>query len=94
LLIDGAYLQIGVKEINQTMNTNFRMDKESKLKKLVAFFEVLVDHPLDKIVFVSSEDFAGMIKNEPVYVKLKKIGVILDIREYKFKSTNCSNCKV
>ena len=38
LLIDGAYLQIGVRDLNKNFETNFRLEKESKLKK---FFETL-----------------------------------------------------
>ena len=83
LLIDGAYLQIGIKDLNQASNTNFRLDKESKLKKLIAFLEQLVKHTFDKIIFVSAEDFNSMLKNESLYLKMKKIGVELDIRDFK-----------
>jgi hypothetical protein len=38
LLIDGAYLQIGIRDLNKSFDTNFRLEKESKLKK---FFETL-----------------------------------------------------
>jgi uncharacterized LabA/DUF88 family protein len=63
------------------------------LKKLIAFLEQLVRHAFDKIIFVSAEDFNSMLKNESLYVKMKKIGIELDIRDFKQKSSNCTNCK-
>ena len=43
----------------------------------------MVGHPIDKIVFVSADDYDGMTKNEVFYLKLQKIGVEIDMREYK-----------
>lgn len=42
---------------------------------------------------MSAEDYDGMTKNEFMYMKLQKLGVYLDIREYKYKSFFCGNCK-
>jgi uncharacterized LabA/DUF88 family protein len=93
LLIDGAYLQIGIRDLNKSFETNFRLEKESKLKKFFETLQILLGHPLDKILFVSADDYDGMIKNEVFYLRLQKIGVEIDMREYKKKSFNCSKCK-
>lgn len=53
----------------------------------------MLGHPLDKILFVSADDYDGMTKNEVFYLKLQKIGVEIDMREYKKKEFNCSKCK-
>ena len=45
------------------------------------------------MIFVSAEDYDGMTKNEFMYAKIQKLGVHLDIREYKYKSFFCGNCK-
>jgi len=43
---------------------------------------------------VSAEDYDGMTKNEGFYMKLQKLGVELDIREYKYKNFSCGKCHV
>lgn len=55
--------------------------------------QILVGHPHQKVVFVSAENYDGMTKNEAFYMKLQKVGVELDIREYKYKTYCCANCK-
>ena len=64
LIIDGAYLQIGVRDINAQSDTNFRLEKENKIKRFLQVLEAILQHTLDKIIFVSAEDYDGMTKNE------------------------------
>jgi hypothetical protein len=35
LIIDGSYLQIGIRELNTTYDTNFRIEREGPLKKFL-----------------------------------------------------------
>ena len=93
LLIDGAYLQIGIRDLNKLHDTNFRLEKESKLKKFFETLQILLGHPVDKILFVSADDYDGMTKNEVFYLKLQKLGVEIDMREYKQKTFTCTKCK-
>ena len=53
----------------------------------------MAGHPIDKIVFISADDYDGMTKNEVFYLKLQKIGVEIDMREFKQKTFTCGNCK-
>jgi len=51
----------------------------------------LTNNDIDKIVFVNSEDYDGMTRNEKLYKKLQEIGAEIDIREYKQRTTRCNN---
>ena len=35
LIIDGSYLQIGIRELNVNYETNFRLEREASLKKFI-----------------------------------------------------------
>jgi hypothetical protein len=70
LIIDGSYLQIGIRELNANYDTNFRLERETSLKKFFQFLEILVGHPHNKIVFVSAEDYDGMTRHESFYLKM------------------------
>jgi len=54
--------------------------------------QLLVGHAIDRIIFVSAEDYDGMTHNESFYLRLQNLGVEIDIREYKYKSYCCSKC--
>jgi uncharacterized LabA/DUF88 family protein len=79
--------------MNKIHETNLKLEKEVKLKYFFTCLQVMVGHPIDKIVFVSAEDYDGMTKNEVFYLKLQKIGVEIDMREYKQKTYTCGKCK-
>ena len=72
LIIDGAYFQIGISELNKQYGTNFRIENvETKFTKILAFMANLVHLPsFDKVVFVSAEDYDGMTRNEAFYLKI------------------------
>lgn len=82
-----------MKDLNASLGTNFRLEREAKLRKFLDTMQSLVGHELQKVIFVSAEDYDGMTKNEAFYLKLQKIGVELDIREYKYKNFCCGKCK-
>ena len=93
LIIDGAYMQIGIRSLNKSLETSLRLEKEAKLKHFLTCLQVMIGHPLDKILFVSADDYDGMTKNEVFYLKMQKIGVEIDMREYKKKNFTCGKCK-
>ena len=59
----------------------------------MATMQLLVGHAIDRIIFVSAEDYDGMTHNESFYLRLQNLGVEIDIREYKYKSYCCSKCQ-
>ena len=82
-------MQIGIRSLNKANETNLRLEKEAKLKQFFTCLQVMVGHPIDKILFVSADDYDRMTKNEVFYLKLQKIGVEIDMREYKQKAFTC-----
>lgn len=73
--------------------TKFRLEKSSKMLRFLHVMQAIVRHSIDRVIFISAEDYDGMTKMEPFYSRLQKVGVDLDIREYKYKSFQCGNCK-
>ena len=93
LIIDGAYAQIGLRDLNEAFQTKFRLSNSAKLLRFLHVLRAIFNQEIDRVIFVSAEDFDGMTKQESVYTRLGKSGVELDIREYKQKSYNCAKCK-
>lgn len=63
------------------------------MRRFINSLSILTGNTIDKIVFVNAEDYDGMTKNEKLYTKFQSIGAEIDIREYKFKTYHCSECK-
>ena len=86
-------MQIGIRDLNNAFDSKFKLHDSSKLLRFLHVLQEALKHPIDCIYFMSSEDYDGMTKNEQTYMKWQKVGVNLDVREYKYKSFNCSSCK-
>ena len=70
LLIDGAYMQIGMRDLNTAFETKFRLEKSSKLLRFLHVMQAIVRHSIDRVIFISAEDYDGMTKSEPFYSRL------------------------
>lgn len=92
LIIDGSYLQIGIKELCQQTDKRFSILQEKKMRQLLQGIETVIKRRLDKVIFVSAEDYDGVERNKSFFMKLQKIGVEIDIRDYKNKTVTCKDC--
>lgn len=56
LIIDGAYLQIGMNQLNQNNNYFLPLDHHSNFLVLINFLETIAKTKFDQIRFVTAED--------------------------------------
>jgi uncharacterized LabA/DUF88 family protein len=93
LIIDGAYLQIGLKDLL------FPIDSIGHFAAVLDLFENIAGHKFDQVRFVTSEDNDTWTKNCKFYEVMNreiahKRQILLDIRQYKQKSAKCRcGCK-
>ena len=62
---------------------------------MIRFFYILqqlTGHQFNRVEFFSAEDYEGFTRNEHLYRSLQSKGVMLDIRDYKFKNFICLQC--
>eukprot|EP00347_Sterkiella_histriomuscorum_P012536 403368196 len=93
LVIDGAYLQIGMNQANQQNNQFFPLDKPGNFDIYITFLEKMVGHEFNQIKFVTAEDNETNARHKKFYDELarcKKVQV--DQREFKYRSQTCK-CK-
>lgn len=72
LIIDGAYLQIGISQMNQTATTNFVLDAPGNFLVLITFLEAIVGYEFDQIRFVTAEDTETKHKHLKLYEAIDK----------------------
>jgi hypothetical protein len=70
LMIDGAYLEIGVKDLCQKYQSTFSFLKRKNIRLIIGLIEKLVNHPFNKIFYVTSEDTDTYARKEKLYNEL------------------------
>jgi hypothetical protein len=88
LIIDGAYLQIGINKLN--MENNYFMPLESNFNVLINFLETIARTKFDQIRFVTAEDAETRPKNMKLYEAIQRARsertIIVDERDFKYKT--------
>mmetsp|Transcript_11473 Transcript_11473/g.19408 ORF Transcript_11473/g.19408 Transcript_11473/m.19408 type:complete len:206 (+) Transcript_11473:340-957(+) len=95
LLVDGAYLKYGFKEMKNRFDTDsklLRFDKQA----IASFFDQIaltLGHDFDrKYFFDACEGFTSWAIQSKEFEQLIKNGFKLDVREFKVKSSKCQQC--
>lgn len=96
LIIDGAYLQIGINKLN--MDNNYFMPLEKNFLVLITFLETIAKTKFDQIRFVTAEDAETRPKNLKLYEAIERARsertIIVDERDFKYKTQQCKcGCK-
>jgi hypothetical protein len=68
--MDGAYMQIGLRDFNVQNHTSIDFNKKHVFAKFVNFLQTIVGLQFDEKVFVSAEEREKYTKYENFYKKL------------------------
>ena len=72
LIIDGAYLQIGINQMNQAHNLFFPLEQSGNFLALLGYLEKIGGHKFDQIRFVTAEDQETKHKYQKFYDAMEK----------------------
>ena len=89
LLIDGAYLFVGSKELQKQTNRRLMLNDRT-VPALLQFRQHHTQNVFSQRHYVTAEhDKASIQSRHSLYAALKKNGVSVDIRGFKKKQVNC-----
>jgi hypothetical protein len=93
LIIDGAYLQLGAREIERQTNRRLNLCTEESIGKLIDYLKDRTGLILSQRHFVTAEKDTQSImqRQSTLYVGLKKNSISVDIRGFKKKQVWCPN---
>ena len=92
LIIDGAYLQVGARDIEKLTNRTLNLATEESIATLITFIKERTGGlPLSQRHFVTAEKDSQSIQSRQstLYNSLKKNSISVDIRGFKKKQAWC-----